>query len=180
MLEDSRFKLMINALAVLTLTLGIIGSLEGQETPPSNTNPGKRVVYPSQGQSVEQQMSDMLMCYNWSTDKTRFHPQTEYAALERDHGDALRDYEASIGGGVRGAAGGALLGLAIGSISGDAGKGAAIGAIAGGGAGGLRAARGRQAAQARFQEAATEFMDGFKFWDRHWMACMEGNGYAVK
>ena len=177
--DPSRISL-FTALVMAVPALGIPQAAQAQETPPANTNPGERVVYPSEGQSVEQQMSDILMCYTWSTEKTTFHPQTEYAALERSHGDALKQYEASRGGAVRGAAGGALLGLAIGSISGNAGEGAAIGAIAGGAGGGLRAARGRQVAQAQFQEAATVFMDGFRLWDRHWTACMEGNGYSVK
>lgn len=170
--------------AIFGLTLGVVLPASAQEaTPqsvPSNTNPAKRVVYPAEGQSVEQQMSDQLACYNWATQQTAWDPQQAYAQLERDHGAALRQFEQSQGGAVRGAAGGALAGLAIGAIAGDAGKGAAIGAVAGGTAGGLRSARGRQAAQAAFEEAAIDFQDSFRWWDRHWVACMDGRQYSVR
>ena len=91
----------------------------------------------------------------------------------------MQQLQQSQGGAVRGAAGGALTGLAIGAIAGDAGTGAAIGAVAGGAGGGLRARRGRMSATATFESALAEFNAYFKQWDRHWTACMLGNGYGV-
>ncbi len=146
----------------------------------TTTNPAERVIYPAQGQSTDAQAIDERTCFDWSAQKTEWSPAEAYAELEDTHGDALRQYEASMGGAVRGAAKGALAGLAIGAIFGDAGQGAAVGAIAGGAGGGLRSRRGRQAAQAAFQEAASEFKENFTYWDRHWMACMEGRGYSVR
>ena len=155
------------------------GEAGAQGVPPS-TNPAKRVVYPREGQSAEQQMSDQLACHNWSSQQTDWDPQRAYAQLEQEHGQALQQYQQSQGGAIRGAAGGALAGLAIGAIAGDAGKGAAIGAVAGGAAGGIRSRRGQQAAQQAFEQAAAEFQDAFRLWDRHWMACMDGRKYSVR
>ena len=151
-----------------------------QEQPlPPSTNPAQRVVYAGEGQTNEQQMADQLACYNYATEQTSWDPHQAYAVLEKEHGDALKQYQASQGGAVRGAAGGALVGLAIGAIAGDAGKGAAIGAVSGGAAGGIRARRSRQAAAGGFEQAAEEFKGQFQLWDRHWVACMQGKKYGV-
>jgi len=162
-------------------TAGVIGVIAvtamAHALPPS-TNPAERVVYRGE-RTVEQQMSAQLMCYNWATEQAEFDPHRAYAQLEQNHGAALQQYQAAQGGAVRGAAGGALAGLAIGAIAGDAGKGAAIGAVAGGAAGGARTRRAQQSAQASFEEALAEFSAGMKLWDRHWVACMIGNGYGV-
>ena len=174
------------SLTMLGMTLAVAAPaaaqdpVAGPQTVPSNTNPAKRVVYPGAGQAVEQQMSDMLACYSWSSQQTQWNPEQAYAQLERDHGAALQQYQQSTGGAIRGAAGGALTGLAIGAIAGDAGKGAAIGAVAGGAVGASRARRGRMSAQEAFEQALGEFQAGFQYWDRHWMACMDGRGYSVR
>ena len=107
------------------------------------------------------------------------HDHLSTRLLDAYDAEALAQYESTRGGAVRGAAGGALAGLVIGAIAGDAGKGAAIGAVAGGAAGGARSRRGRAAAQEAFEAAVAEFQSGFRLWDRHWMACMIGNGYGV-
>jgi hypothetical protein len=163
------------------LTLGLAGpaSAQGQQTVPPSTNPAHRVVYPSEGQATEQQMSDQLECYNWAKSGTEWDPHQAYAQLEQTYGDAMQQFAQAQGGAVRGAAGGALAGLAIGAIAGDAGKGAAIGAVAGGVAGGARARGRQQQAQAEFEAAINEFADAFRYWDRHWMACMNGRNYSV-
>ena len=170
-----------HARLMMVSTVGVIGTITvtalGQDLPPS-TNPAERIVYRG-AKTVEQQMSAQLTCYNWATEQAAFEPHQAYAQLEQNHGAALRQYQSAQGGAVRGAAGGALAGLAIGAIAGDAGKGAAIGAVAGGAAGGLRTRRAQQSAQAAFEEALAEFSTGMRLWDRHWVACMIGNGYGV-
>ena len=55
---------------VLVMALGVLQSAGAQETPPPNSNPGERVVYPSQGQAVTQQQADMLKCHTWATENT--------------------------------------------------------------------------------------------------------------
>jgi len=150
-----------------------------QKPLPPSTNPAQRVVYAGEGQTNEQQMADQLACYNYSTDQTNWDPHQAYAVLEQKHGAAMKQYQQSQGGAVRGAAGGALVGLAIGAIAGDAGKGAAIGAVSGGAAGGIRARRARQAAAGSFEADAEAFKQQFQLWDRHWTACMQGRKYGV-
>ena len=152
----------------------------GQEAAPASTNPGEMVLYAAQNQSAETQSADERACYDWASQSTSWDPHEAYRELESTHGAALNQATATRGSAVRGAARGAIAGLAIGAIAGDAGQGAAIGAVAGGAAGGIRGRRGRQSAQASFAEAASEFKEAFVYWDRHWTACMEGNGYVVK
>ena len=147
------------------------------QTVPPSTNPAQRVVYASEGQTAEQQMSDQLACYNHATAQTNWDPHQAYAVLESEHGAALQQHQQAQGGAVRGAA--ALVGLAIGAIAGDAGKGAAIGAVSGGAAGGIRARRQRRAAEGSFEQAAEAFKSQFQLWDRHWVACMQGRKYGV-
>ena len=164
---------------VVALSLAVASSALGQAAPTS-TNPAEMVVYPAQDQSAETQATDQRICFDWASQSTTWDPNRAYAELEAAHGAALSQAQATRGGAVRGAARGALAGLAIGAIAGDAGQGAAIGAVAGGVGGGIRARRGRQAAQEAFEQAAAEFREAFAYWDRHWTACMEGNGYVVK
>jgi hypothetical protein len=173
-----RAQTLLPGLAVV-LSVAVASPALGQAAPTS-TNPAEMVVYPAQDQSAETQAADQRTCYDWATQSTSWDPQQAYREIESAHGAALSQAAATRGGAVRGAARGALAGLAIGAIAGDAGQGAAIGAVAGGAGGGIRARRGRQAAQASFEEAAAEFREAFAYWDRHWTACMEGNGYVVK
>ena len=166
---------------VLVATLATFadaGDMAAQQSP--NTNPADRVIYPADAQSPDQQSADQQACYDWSTESTEWGPSEAYAALEDEYSDQVAQYQSSRGGAVRGAARGALAGLAIGAIAGDAGTGAAIGAVAGGARGGLRGGARRRAAQEAFEEAVAEFMDAFRLWDRHWSACMDGNGYSVR
>jgi hypothetical protein len=146
--------------------------------PPFNANASASrigvVVYPKQGQPIEQQHFDENECFAWAKSNTGIDPNapapTQAAAAEVPKGGA-----------VKGAAKGAVAGVAIGAIAGDAGKGAAIGAVAGGVAGRRGQKKTEQAAanDAQQQAAASEaqrqkaFADGFS-------ACMDGRGYSVK
>jgi hypothetical protein len=178
--EKNRVRSGIGA-ALVGLMLCFSLPARAQEAPsPSDTNPARRVIYPAGGQTAEQQMADQLACYNWSTQGTEWNPEVAFATLKQEHAEAFANYQQAQGGMLRGAALGTLSGLAIGAIAGDAGKGAAIGAVAGGAGGGIRAQRQRQAAQAAFEAALAEFEIGFRLWDRHWMACMDGRGYSVR
>ena len=164
------------------LSIGVfalaVAPLSAQDTLPSSTNPAERIVYRGD-MTVEQQQAAQLMCYQWSSEQTSWDPEAAYAELEATHGSALSQYNSTRGAAVGGAARGALAGLAIGAIAGDAGQGAAIGAVAGGAVAGGRGRRGRASAQDQFEAAMNEFRAGFQSWDRHWSACMIGNGYGV-
>ncbi len=169
----------MKAFVLALLGLAVAGTdATAQETVPSSTNPAERVVYRGD-KTGEQQMSAQLACYTWAGQQPNWDPEQAYAQLKRNHGQALQQYQAAQGGAARGAARGALAGLAIGAIAGDAGKGAAIGAVAGAAGGGGRARRGRQAAQAAFEQAMAEFSATMQLWARHWTACMIGSGYGV-
>lgn len=94
-------------------------------------------LYPSKGQTKNQQEQDEFACYKWGKEQTGFDPtQTVQQAAP------LQQYGQIVGGAARGAA----LGAIGGAIAGDAGKGAAIGAAVGGGAGAM--CRGHQTRQA--------------------------------
>lgn len=150
-----------------------------QSTLPPSTNPTQRAIFPSEGQDQEQQMKDQLECYNWATAQSGWDPYKAYDELVEKGYAAKQTAEQAQGGLVRGAAGGALMGLAIGAIAGDAGKGAAIGATAGGLAGGARSRRQRRAAQSQSDQAIKAFEDKLKVWDSNYVACMEGHKYTV-
>ncbi len=82
---------------------------------------------------------------------------------------------------VKGAAKGAVGGVAIGAIAGDAGKGAAIGAVAGG----IRGRRAKKAGVQKQQQAnneaasakSAELLNDYK---RAFSVCMEAKGYTIK
>ena len=134
----------------------------------------KLFVYPSKGQTKQQQKEDEFECYKWAVEQSGIDPLN------------LPKVEAQVktgptGGAVKGAAKGAAAGAAIGAIAGDAGEGAAIGAVAGGLAGrrqGQQAqAQQNQQAQANAAAAEQEMKDTFK---KAFSVCMEGKGYTIK
>ena len=176
------------AVTAVLVALGLmftVDSVSAQQPPPAvqaippSTNPTERVIYPGEGQTGEQQLSDQLECYRWSTTQTGWDPHQAEAVLREKHGAAMAQVEASQGGVVGGAARGAIAGLAIGAIAGDAGKGAAIGATAGGLTGGRRSRRQAQAAQSGFEQDLKAFQDQLAVWDRNYVACMQARKYVV-
>lgn len=145
-------------------------------------------VFPSAGQTAQQQNIDEGECYTWAVDNTGTDPfdlarqvQQQQANTDAARQQADRVGEgAAVGGAVSGAAAGAL----IGAIAGDAGKGAAWGAGLGalGGASARREARrGARATVDRQAEsqarATTQQTDNFK---RAFGVCLEAKGYMVK
>jgi len=146
---------------------------------PPSTNPTQKVLYPSGGQTEEQQMADQLECYRWATGQTGWDPYEAYDELVEQGYAAARTAEEAQGGAVRGAARGAVAGAAIGAIAGDAGKGAAIGATAGGLGGGARSRRARDEAQSQAEQAIEAFNRQLEKWDSNYGACMKGKNYTV-
>ena len=128
----------------------------------------KPIVYPSKGQSVQQQQQDDGDCYVWAKNSTGIDPAVSNASPPQPPGPA-------VGGGerLRGAARGAVGGAAIGAIAGDTGKGAGIGAVTGTMAGGARARQNQRSAQSTQQGAIDTYY-------RAHSACMEGRGYTIK
>ena len=172
----------IAGVLLLSVSAGAVAQGQQAEQPqtlPPSTNPTNRVIYPSEGQDEQQQMSDQLDCYRWAGQQTSWDPYVAYDELVEKGYAARQSAEQAQGGFIRGAAGGALAGVAIGAIAGDAGKGAAIGAIAGGLVGGSRSRRGQAAAQAEMEAAIEAFNNKLQTWDRNYVACMQGRDYVV-
>ncbi len=159
--------------------------------PPAQPSPTPRAptlaeagmfIYPSQGQSPEQQLKDQEACTRWAEAQTGLQLQagsvdTQAAAkaVEKEVGKATE------GAAVLGAAKGAAAGTAIGAIAGNTGKGAAIGAAAGA-MGGFSARRqvkaeAGQAGCPAGPGAEPASLDTFK---KAAGVCLEGRGYSVK
>jgi hypothetical protein len=131
------------------------------------------VVYPKNGQPIEQQHFEENECFAWAKTNTGIDP---YAPV----GAATAPPPAQ-GGAAKGAAKGAVAGVAIGAIAGDAGKGAAIGATAGGVAGRRNQKANNQTAanDAQAQAAAAADQSKKKFADG-FTTCLDGKGYSAK
>ena len=130
-------------------------------------------IYPSKGQSAQQQDRDRYECHTWAVQQTGFdptRPQTAQAPSAPPPGRPV----------VKGAARGAAVGAVGGAIAGDAGRGAAAGAAVGGLLGGMRRmdqakAQGQQEAQQ--QNINAQQQAGY---ERALGACLEGRGYTVR
>lgn len=145
-------------------------------------------IYPSQGQSAEQQSRDRYECHIWAVQQTGFDPANPQAMQAPPPSFAPPAEEAIEGGVLRGGARGAAVGAVVGAIAGDTGKGAAIGAASGALFGGMRRRdqkrRQQQAqqnyqqqqAQAQYQAAIPSQRDAY---NRAMTACLVGRGYTV-
>ena len=134
------------------------------------------VIYPSKGQSPEQQTKDKNECYGWATQQTGYDPVAAAQAQQASQGQAAQPQR---GGAVSGAAKGAAAGAAIGAAAGDAGQGAAVGAATGGVAGGARKRKQEAAneqAAAQQQQANAQQLAQYQ---KAFGVCMQGRGYAV-
>jgi hypothetical protein len=130
-------------------------------------------IYPSKGQSPEQQNRDRYECHTWAVQQTGFdptRPQTAQAPSAPPPGAPI----------VKGAARGAAVGAVGGAIAGDAGRGAAAGAAMGGLLGGMK--RMDQAKAHSQQEAQQQNINAQQqaAYNRALGACLEGRGYTVR
>ena len=141
---------MIAALALVVLSANLAAA---QSAP---------VIYPSRGQSPQQVDQDKYQCYEWARKQTGVDPMQASAPKQEHEGEILK-----------GAAGGALLGLGVGAIAGDAGTGAAIGAGTGALFGGIR----KQQKKEKQADTAAAGQDAY---NRAFGACLEGRGYTVR
>ena len=146
-------------------------------------------VFPTEGQTSQQQSTDEAACYNWAAQNTGSDPfalqkQASQAQQQADQAEQQID-QAGKGAGAKGAVGGAAVGALIGEIaSDDAGKGAAWGALAGA----VIARRRTQHAKAeasqqveqqsqQAQQATAQQIDNFK---KAFSVCLEAKKYMVK
>ena len=158
------------------------------------------IVYPSKGQTAEQQQKDTGECAAWAKQTTGIDPvvlaSTPAVAATPPPAPAQAQPTGPQGQRVRGAARGAAAGAIAGEIvNDDASEGAAAGAAVGAVAGGSRARRERrqqeqQSAQqqqdvAAQQKAAQDQAEAKKqeqlaTYNRANAACLEGRGYVLK
>ena len=128
-------------------------------------------IFPNDGQSQDQQDKDEFQCIRIARDRTGFDPMaTPTATAARPE---------TRGGAVRGAAGGALLGTAVGAIAGDTRRGALAGAAGGGLLGGMRRNDSRRQQDQWAQEQAAIYQADRAQWERAFSACMQARGYTV-
>jgi len=135
-------------------------------------------IYPSHGQSPQQEQSDRGQCYAWAVEQTGFNP----ASPELPGGPPPQAGPPQ-GGLFRGAAGGAGMGAIGGAIGGNTGGGAAIGAAAGGLFGLMR--RRRWEEQQQFQQSSymqqqqNALNQERGSFNQAFAVCMTGRGYTV-
>ena len=148
----------ITAAATATVAFALGASVAAQQ----------QFIYPSKGQSAEQQKKDEFECHQWAVQQTGFDPTKPTTTT------AAPPPAAAKGSALKGAAAGAVVGEVA---SDNAGAGAAVGAVAG------RAASGRQAsaqAQQQQQAAAQQAQQKQASFARARAACLEGRGYTIK
>jgi hypothetical protein len=135
---------------------------------------GELVVYPAQGQDEAQQSSDKGECNQWAIKETGIDP-VQLASTTTPAPTGTNDRKV-----VRGAARGAVAGVAIGAIAGDAGKGAAIGATAGGIGGIARERRQNQTEQNVAAQTQQQQQAALQKYQKAYAACLTGKGYSVQ
>lgn len=147
-------------------------------------------IYPTEGQSPDQQNRDRYECHTWAVQQTGFDPMNVQAAQAPAAAAPPPAQEAPQGGVLRGGARGAAVGAVGGAIAGDAGKGAAIGAATGALIGGFRRRdqqRRQQQQQQNYQQqqaqAQTQNQASLSArqdaYNRALSACLAGRGYTV-
>ncbi len=134
-------------------------------------------IYPSQGQSPEQQNRDHGECHVWAVQQSGYDPANPAI------GSAPRSNEPAEGGVLRGGARGAAAGAVVGAIGGNAGRGAAMGAAGGALIGGMRRQDQRRRQQAErdqfYEQQRAAQQQGLSAYNRAFAACMQGRGYTV-
>ena len=174
----------------ITLAAQVASQAQTQQPPPQKTLAATMSVYvfPTQGQTAQQQSVDEAECYNWAVSQSGTDPfQLAKQAQAQQQQVAANKQAASTtaqGSGLKGAAGGAATGALIGAIAGDAGKGAAIGAASGAVVGRVRGRKAQSQAEqqagqqaASTQQATAEQMANFK---KAFSVCLEAKKYLVK
>jgi hypothetical protein len=152
-------------LAIVTFAIGLVATV-------ARAQGSGLSIYPSNGQTPEQQAKDKYECSQWAASQSGFNP----AMLAPATSMTTQQPRGQV---ARGAARGAAHGAVGGAITGDAGTGAAAGAAMGGAAGGIRrrqAKRQERQQQANAQAAASSGQDAC---NRSMVTCLQGRGYTV-
>jgi hypothetical protein len=179
-------KIMLLTLLVAAVTTLVAVAQTGQKTLAATINV---YVFPTTGQSAEQQSQDEAACYAWAVQNTGNDPfdLAKKAESDRERAEREKEQAATVGAGagargaVRGAAAGALIGEIVDD---DAGEGAAYGAAAGMMRGRRKARAARQSATEKAEQRATDTeqatqqqIENFK---KAFSVCLEAKEYMVK
>ncbi len=133
----------------------------------------KPMVFPSKGQSKDQQELDEFSCHKWAKNETGVDPYQMASAHSKES-------EPSGGGEIiRGGARGAALGAIGGAIAGDAGKGAKIGAAVGGAGGVLKKRRRARGRHSQAQQEQAQSQGNMAQYEKAWGLCLKAKGYEV-
>ncbi|MGF1611100.1 MAG: glycine zipper family protein [Kiloniellales bacterium] len=155
------------AIAAVVISLALVSGANAQQL----------IVYPSQGQSTDQQAQDQAECRTWAVQQTGYDPASPPA-------QPVTTAAAPQGGMLRGAARGAVLGVTVGAIAGDAGKGAAAGAAGGALIGGFRRIDQQRANEQQQSQAQAQYQQQVaaqnQTYNRALSACLQGRGYTVQ
>ena len=162
-LRSIRRSILLLATATFAISIGAASAVAQNGGP---------YIYPSKGQTQEQQNKDRYECSQWATSQSGYDlskpPLTSPSSAQQPQGQA-----------VRGAARGAAAGAIGGAIAGDAGTGAAAGAAIGGAAGGIRRRRARKEDQQQQAQAQAAAAGGQDSYNRAFATCLQGRGYTV-
>jgi len=155
----------IRQLVIMIFAIGLVAAV-------AKAQGSSLSIYPSNGQTPEQQAKDKYECTQWAASQSGSNPglpaPTTSMTAQQPRGQV-----------ARGAARGAALGAVGGAITGNASTGAAAGAAMGGAAGGIRrrqTKREERQQQANAQAAASSGQDAY---NRALATCLQGRGYTV-
>lgn len=146
-------------------------------------------VFPTEGQSSEQQSKDEAECYNWAVGQTGTDPFDLNKQAEQQQQQAQQAeqdaQQVGKGAGATGAVKGAAVGGLVGAIaSDDAGKWAAYGAAAGAVSGRRRGqqaqAQATQQAQQQGQQAQQATAEQIENFKKAFAVCLEAKDYMAK
>jgi hypothetical protein len=167
------------------------------QAPPASTPPAQKTlaatmdvyVFPTKGQTPEQQSQDEAACYTWAVQNSGSDPfalstQSEQQAQQTEQAKQ-QAAQTGKGAGASGAVKGAAMGALIGEIANDdAGEGAAYGAAAGMIRGRRQGRRAQEQAKAsaeqqgqQAQQATAEQLANFK---KAFSVCLEAKDFMVK
>lgn len=163
---------MIDARRIRKMALvgGLAAALAGVAPAPGQAQ--APIVYPSAGQSLDQQANDEAACRGFAQQQSGMYPNQ---APPEYYGNPSAGMPV-LGGAARGAA----LGAVGGAIAGDAGKGAAIGAGVGGTVGLMRRNQQRRQQAYANDQAMAQYQADMGRYNQAFAACMQGRGYAVR
>jgi hypothetical protein len=181
--------MIIRVLSISAASLLLVATAQAQSGgQPSLASALQVYVFPSTGQSPEQQSTDEAACYQWAVDTSGSDP---FEVQKQQSADAAQTQAAqqqasqvASGSGARGAVRGAAGGALIGAIAGDAGKGAAIGAgvglVGGRARGNEKQRQAEQQAQSQGQQAQQYTQAQLDNFRKAFSACLEAKDYIVK